>query len=55
MGQQRLSFLSLMSIENDIVESLTVTCREKGERDDVPRHPRQRGIKRMKLQKLKGC
>jgi len=36
-----------MSIENDIVESLTVTCREKGERGDGPRHPRQRGFKRM--------
>jgi len=28
MDQQRLSFLSLTSIENDIVESLTVVCRE---------------------------
>jgi len=36
MDQQRLSFLSLMSIENDIVETLTVACREKGERGDVP-------------------
>jgi len=42
MGQQRYSFLSLMSIENDIVERLTVAYREKGERGDVPRHPRQR-------------
>jgi len=31
-----------MSIENDIVETLTVACREKCERGDVPRHPRQR-------------
>jgi len=44
MGQQRLSFLFLMSIENDIVETLTVACREKGERSDVPGHPRQRVI-----------
>jgi len=28
MDQQRLSFLSLMSIENDIVETLTVACRD---------------------------
>jgi len=41
MGQQRLSFLFLMSIENDIAETLTVACREKGEQGDVPRHPRQ--------------
>jgi len=40
MGQQRLSFLFLMSNENDIVETRTVACREKGERVDVPRHPR---------------
>jgi len=53
MGQQRLSFLFLMSIENVFVETLTVACREKGERGDVPRHPRQRVIKRMKLQKVK--
>jgi len=32
MDQQRLSFLFLMSIENDIVETLTVACREKGRR-----------------------
>jgi len=38
-----------MSIENDIVETLTVACREKGELGDTPRHPRQRVIKRMKL------
>jgi len=44
-----------MSIENDIVETLAMACREKGERGDVPRHPRQRVIKRLKLQKLKGC
>jgi len=49
MGQQRLSFRSLMSIENHIVETLTVACREKGERGDVLRYPRQRWIKRMKL------
>jgi len=55
MGEQRLSFLFLLSIENDLVETLTVTCREKGERGDVPRHPSQRVIKRMKLQKAKGC
>jgi len=55
MGQQRLSFLFLMSIGNDIVETLTVACREKGERGDIPRHPRQRVIKRRKLQKLKVC
>ena len=54
IDQQRLSFLFLMSIENDIVETLTVICREKGERGDVPRHPRQGVIKRMKLQKVKG-
>jgi len=43
MGQQRLSFVSLMSTENDIVESLTVACREKGERGDgAGGHPRQR-------------
>jgi len=53
MGQQRLSFLSLMSIENDIVESLTVTCREKGERDDVPRHPRQKGDQKNEITKIK--
>jgi len=47
MAQQRLCFLSLVSIENDIVESLTVACKEEGERSDGPRHPRQRGIKRM--------
>jgi len=35
MGQQRLSLLSLMSIENDIVETLTVVCREKGGRGDA--------------------
>jgi len=29
-----------MSNENDIVETRTVACREKGERVDVPRHPR---------------
>jgi len=52
MGQQRLSFLFLMSTENDIVETLTVACREKGERGDVLRHPRQRVIKRMKFQKV---
>jgi len=45
MGQQRLSFLFLMSIVNDIVETLTVACREKGERGDVSRRPRQRVIK----------
>jgi len=55
MGQQRISFLFLMSFENDIVETLAVACREKGERGDVPRHPRQRLIKRMKLPKVKGC
>jgi len=55
MDQQQLSFLFLMSMENDIVETLTVACREKGERGDVPRHPRQRVIKRMKLQEVKGC
>ena len=55
MGQLRLSFLFLMSIENDFVETLTVACREKGERGDVLRHPRQKVIKRMKLQKVKGC
>jgi len=54
MGQQRLSFLFLMSIENDIAETLTVACREKGEQGDVPRHPRQGVIKRMKRQKVKG-
>jgi len=42
MGQQWYSFLSLMSIENVFVDTLTVACREKGERGDVPRHPRQR-------------
>jgi len=55
MGQQRLSRLRLMSIENGIVEALAVICREMGERGDVPRHPRQRVIKRMKLQKVKSC
>jgi len=55
MGQQRLSFLSLIPIDNDIVESLTVSCKQKGERGDCPRYPRQKGIKIMKLQKLKGC
>jgi len=55
MGQQRLSFLFLMSIENDIAETLTVACTEKGERGDVSWHPRQRVIKRMKLPKVKGC
>jgi len=55
MGQQRLSFLFLTSIENDIVETLTVACREKGEQGNVPRHPRQMVIKRMKLQKVKSC
>jgi len=49
IDQQWLSFLFLMSIENDIVETLTVACREKGELGDTPRHPRQRVIKRMKL------
>jgi len=44
-----------MSIENDIAETLTVACREKGKRGDVLKHPRQRLIKRMKLQKVKGC
>jgi len=44
MDQQRLSFLSLMSIENDIVQTLTVACRENSERGDVPRYPRQRVI-----------
>jgi len=53
MGPQRYSFLCLMSIVNDTVETLTVTYREKGERGDVPRHPRQRVIKRLKLQKSK--
>jgi len=43
------------SCENDTVETLTVACREKGERGDVPRYPRQRVTKRMKLQKVKGC
>jgi len=55
MGEQQLSFLFLMSIENDNVETLKMTCREKGERGDVHRHPRQRVIKRMKLQKVKRC
>jgi len=32
MGQQWLSFLSLISIENDIVQSLTVACREGANR-----------------------
>jgi len=49
------SFLSLMSIENYIIGSLTVARKQKGERGDGLRHPRQRGIKRMKLQKLKDC
>jgi len=30
IGQQRLSFLSLINTENDIVESITVACREEG-------------------------
>ena len=55
MGEQQLSFLFLMSIENDNVETLKMACREKGERGDVHRHPRQRVIKRMKLQKVKRC
>ena len=55
MNQQRLSFLFLMSIENDIVETLTMPCREKDERGDVSRRPRQRVIKGMKLQKVNGC
>jgi len=55
MGQQRLSFLSLMSIGNDIVELLTLACRQKGGLCDGPRYPRQRAIKSLKLQKLKGC
>jgi len=55
MGQQWLGFLSLMSIENDIIESLAVACKQKEERGDGSRNPRQRGIKRMKLEKLKGC
>jgi len=50
MGPQRYSFLCLMSIVNDTVETLTVTYREKGERGDVPR---QRVIKRLKLHKSK--
>jgi len=53
MGQQRHSFLSLMSIENDIVETLTVTCREGSERGDDPGLPSQGSIQKVKLQKLK--
>jgi len=30
-----------MSIENDIVETLTVICKEKGERGDFSRHQGQ--------------
>jgi len=55
MGQQRLSFLYLMSIETDIADTPIVVCRWKGEQDDVPKHPRQKVIKRMKSQKVKGC
>jgi len=43
MGEQRFSFLSLVSIENDVVKSLTVACREGGGQDDGPGHPRQWG------------
>jgi len=55
MGQQLLGFLSLMSIENNIVELLMVACKRKGERGDGPRHQRQRRIKRRKLQKSTCC
>jgi len=55
MGQQQLSVLFLMSIENDSVETLTEACREKGKRGDVPWHPRPTVTKRMNLQKVKGC
>jgi len=41
----------LMSTGTDIVESLTVACREEGKLGDGPRHPRRNGIKIMKLQK----
>ena len=54
MGQQRLSFLSVRSIENDRVTNSGLQT--EGGRGRRPyRHPRQRGIKRMKSQKLKGC
>jgi len=49
MGQQWHSFLSLMMIANDILESVIEACRE---RSDGPGHPRQGGIERVKLQKL---
>jgi len=49
MGQQWHSFLSLMMIENDILESVIEACREGS---DGPGHPRQGGIERVKLQKL---
>jgi len=39
MGQQRHSFLSAMSIENDILESQIVACRERDRRGDSPGHP----------------
>jgi len=52
MGQQWHSFLSLMMIENDILESVIEACREGSERGDGPGHPRQGGIERVKLQKL---
>jgi len=52
MGQQRLSFLSLMSIENDIMEVLTVTCRE-GANGATPRWSKAGGTQRGKLQKFK--
>jgi len=52
-GSTAAQFSLRMSIENDIVETQTDACREKGESGDVPRHPRQRVIKRMKLQNLK--
>jgi len=46
MGQQRFTFLSLVSIENDVVKSLIVACREGGEQDDGP--GRQGGIQKVK-------
>jgi len=53
MGQQRFSFLSLVSIENDVVKSLTVACREGGGQDDGPGHPRQWGASKKWNKRIK--
>jgi len=48
-------FLSLMSIKNDSVESLSVACIEGGKRGDGPGLQTQGVVQSVKLQKLKCC